>query len=119
MIVLQTNPTRTLFKMIYLVAFLLSLIFSWQNLISSGLQGNITHLQNNREPNAGVSIIPAIPFFQIVFLIFAWLLNYFFHQFAIQILCILFITQFIFWFIPFKQQQKQFHQMLKEYEQKN
>ncbi|MCL5767871.1 hypothetical protein [Acinetobacter sp. ANC5681] len=103
--------------MIYIIAFVLSFIFTWQNIILSALQGNIVHLQNDRKPNAGASIIPAIPFFQIVFLSFAWLLNYFFHQFAIQIFCILFMVQFIFWIIAFKGQHKEFNELLKIFNQ--
>jgi len=63
-------------------------------------------MKNGDKPNAFVTIFPAIPFFQIIFLIICWLLNYFFHPIAIKVLCILFIFQFIFWVFNFKRNQK-------------
>ncbi|OJU92241.1 MAG: hypothetical protein BGO19_02630 [Acinetobacter sp. 38-8] len=92
--------------MIYIIGLILSFIYCGQ-LLSSEIQSrNTFHMKNGDKPNAFVTIFPAIPFFQIIFLIICWLLNYFFHPIAIKVLCILFIFQFIFWIINFKRNQK-------------
>lgn len=92
--------------MIYIIGLILSFIYCGQ-LLSSEIQSrNTFHMKNGDKPNAFVTIFPAIPFFQIIFLIICWLLNYFFHPIAIKVLCILFIFQFIFWVINFKRNQK-------------
>jgi fatty acid desaturase len=64
--------------MIYIIGLILSFIYCGQ-LLSSEIQSrNTFHMKNGDKPNAFVTIFPAIPFFQIIFLIICWLLNYFF-----------------------------------------
>ncbi|ENX04523.1 hypothetical protein F900_00095 [Acinetobacter modestus] len=92
--------------MIYIIGLILSFIYCGQILSSEIQSRNTFHMKNGDKPNAFVTIFPAIPFFQIIFLIICWLLNYFFHPIAIKVLCILFIFQFIFWVINFKRNQK-------------
>ena len=65
--------------MIYIIGLILSFIYCGQ-LLSSEIQSrNTFHMKNGDKPNAFVTIFPAIPFFQIIFLIICWLLNYFFQ----------------------------------------
>ncbi len=92
--------------MIYIIGLILSFIYCGQILSSEIQSRNTFHMKNGDKPNAFVTIFPAIPFFQIIFLIICWLLNYFFHPIAIKVLCILFIFQFIFWVFNFKRNQK-------------
>ncbi len=42
---------------IYILIFLLSLVVVAVSVYSSGLEGNIVHMENGREPDAGVSLI--------------------------------------------------------------
>lgn len=92
--------------MIYIIGLILSFIYCGQILSSEIQSRNTFHMKNGDKPNAFVTIFPAIPFFQIIFLIICWLLNCFFHPIAIKVLCILFIFQFIFWVFNFKRNQK-------------
>ncbi len=47
---------------IYLLIFILSLLVCLVSIYSEGLTGNINHMENGREPNAGVSLIGYIIF---------------------------------------------------------
>ncbi len=47
---------------IYTIIFLLSLVAVVINVYASGIEGNIIHLENGREPSAGVSLISYIIF---------------------------------------------------------
>lgn len=93
--------------MIYIIGLILSFIYCGQILSSEIQSRNTCHMKNGDKPNAFVTIFPAIPFFQIIFLIISWLLNYFFDPIAIKVLCTLFIFQFIFWVINFKKKSKE------------
>ena len=63
--------------MIYIIGLILSFIYCGQILSSEIQSRNTCHMKNGDKPNAFVTIFPAIPFFQIIFLIISWLLNYF------------------------------------------
>jgi hypothetical protein len=47
---------------IYAIIFLLSLVAIVINVYASGIEGNIIHLENGREPSAGASLIGYIIF---------------------------------------------------------
>jgi len=38
-------------------------------------QSNIRHVQNGRAPNAGVALLPTIPFVQVAYLAIAWAMD--------------------------------------------
>ena len=88
--------------MIYFVAIILSVAVCAQTVASGTLSGNITHLKNGRKPNAGVSIFPMIPLFQLLALGIAWTLEHFVPRFAFWILLGSFLALFVFWLMSYK-----------------
>ena len=46
---------------IYILLVLVSLISCFIGFYEEGVRGNIRHLENGREPNAGVALLPTIP----------------------------------------------------------
>ncbi len=47
---------------IYILIFIISLVVIAVNVYASGIERNIVHLENGREPNAGVSLMGYIVF---------------------------------------------------------
>ena len=47
---------------LYLLIFLLSIVAIAVSVYAAGIEGNIVHLENNREPDAGVSLLGYILF---------------------------------------------------------
>ena len=60
---------------IYIVLVILSLISCFFGFFNEIMHGNIGHIKNGREPNAGAAILPSIPFVQIMYVFVAWGLN--------------------------------------------
>lgn len=69
--------------MTYLIAIILSLVVCVQMVAIELIHGSIRHLQQGREPKAGVSLVPMIPFFQLLALGFAWLIEHYFPRHAL------------------------------------
>lgn len=60
--------------LLYVLILILSIVLIVVDIVRAILDGNITHLENNREPNAGVSIIFYI-FFPVFFIGLAYIGN--------------------------------------------
>lgn len=88
--------------MIYLIALILSLAVCAQSVASGIVSGNIAHLKHGREPNAGVSLFPMIPLFQMLALGLAWFLEHYIPSFAILALSCSFLALFAIWLVSFK-----------------
>jgi hypothetical protein len=69
--------------MTYLLAVVLSLIVSFYVFASEVTAGNIRHLQNGREPNAGAAVFPTVPLLQMLAVGLAWFLERVTPEFAI------------------------------------
>ena len=87
--------------MIYLTAIVFSLIVCAQSGASAITSGNITHLKYGREPNAGVSLFPAVPLFQLLALGLAWVLQQFVPSYAILVLVCFFLVSSALWLVSF------------------
>ena len=100
--------------MIYLVAFVLSLIFCIQSFAIEILNGNIGHLKNGRPPNAGAALFPAIPFIPVMALGATWLLQTFLPQAAWWIVLGAFVLYTIIWLRDFRKLQLEFRRLMAE-----
>jgi len=60
---------------IYIVLVILTLVSCLFGFFNEIMHGNIGHIKNGREPNAGAAIFPSIPFVQITYVFVAWRLN--------------------------------------------
>lgn len=69
--------------------------------------GNIVHLKYWREPNAGICLFPAIPFFQFVFLVLCWILNKNFPHYALWIILGSFVSWCGIWIVVFIRQKRE------------
>ncbi len=87
--------------MIYLLAIFLSLVVSAQSFASEITAGNITHLKNGRQPNAGALLFPTIPVFQLLAAGVAWLLQTFVPRYSVWIFVTLFLVSSVFWVFSF------------------
>ena len=83
--------------MIYVVALVLSLLLFVQVVASESVSGNIGHLEQGREPNAGVAIFPIIPSAQFLLLGIAWLLEKFLPNYSLSAIIFLYVLLSIFW----------------------
>jgi hypothetical protein len=88
--------------MIYLIAIIFSLAICVQVAASEVVQGNVTHLKHGRESNAGVALFPMIPFFQLLLLGIAWILEYVVPSLATWTLVSCFLAQLAVWLFSFK-----------------
>ena len=61
--------------MIYFLILILSFFLNALGFAIEISEGNIRHIENGREPNAGAALFPVIPFTQIAFLGLAFLGN--------------------------------------------
>jgi hypothetical protein len=59
----------------YLIILFLSLVNCFIGFVLECIDGNIVHLKNGREPNAGACIFPAIPFLPAFWLLAMWGIN--------------------------------------------
>jgi len=62
--------------MLYLGLVILALISCGVGFGLEVVTGNIAHIKNGREPNAGAAILPAIPIIPATYVLAAWGLNY-------------------------------------------
>jgi hypothetical protein len=87
--------------MIYFLAIILSLVAALMSFASEITAGNIGHLENGREPNAGAAILPTIPFLPLLAVGFASLLRVFIPERATSILFGVFLLFVFLWSISF------------------
>ena len=59
----------------YAIVVVLSVLFTFLGFITEVTAGNIRHVENGREPNAGAAIFPGIPFVPLFFVGVVWMLN--------------------------------------------
>ncbi len=60
---------------IYLLIFVLSVISCFIGFALECVRGNIEHLKNGRDPNAGAALFPNIPIVPCLYLLATWLMN--------------------------------------------
>ena len=99
--------------MLYLLAIIFSLIVSLQGFASEITAGNISHLKNGRQPNAGAAIFPVIPVLQLLAVGVAWLLQTFMPRYAIWILIGSFLIFSVFWAFSFTKLKAEFDRIKK------
>ena len=99
--------------MLYLLATIFSLVVSGQSFASEVTAGNITHVKNGRQPNAGAAIFPAIPGFQLLAIGVAWLLQTFIPHYAVWILVGSFLLFSAFWAFSFAKLRAEFGRIQK------
>lgn len=59
----------------YFLVVLASIVFAFLGFAIEVAQGNISHVENGREPNAGFALFPVIPFLPMLFVAAVWLAN--------------------------------------------
>lgn len=98
----------------YLVALLVSLVFCVLSFASEVTSGNIGHLRNGREPNAGAAIIPTIIVVPLMFLLATWIGFKLIPEYAAWILWALFGVFVFSWTKAFLGQRKVLAELLKK-----
>jgi len=59
--------------------------------------GNVSHIKQGREPNAGACIFPSIPIIPVFFCGIAWLLDKFISEYSLVIVIVIFAILFLWW----------------------
>ena len=98
----------------YIIALLVSLVFCVLSFVSEVTSGNIVHLRNGREPNAGAAIIPTIVVIPLIFLIATWIGFKFIPEYAPWILWALSGVFMFSWTKAFLRQRKVLAELLKK-----
>jgi hypothetical protein len=96
--------------MIYLLTIFLSLVVSAQCFASEVTAGNITHLKNGRQPDAGAAIFPAIPVCQLLAIGVA-LIQALVPRYAVWIIASLFLVFSLFWVFSFLRLRAEFRSL--------
>ena len=98
--------------MIYLVALAVSVLACAQAAASVIVDGNVIHVKNGREPNAGVSLLPMIPLFQLLALGIAWGLNHLIPSMAIGVFLGCYTAFSAAWLVSFKRSKAELDRLL-------
>jgi hypothetical protein len=100
--------------LVYVVALVLSVLACAQTVASAIVAGIVIHVKSGREPNAGVSLLPMIPLFQLVALGIAWGLNRLIPSMAIGVLLGCYAAFSAAWLMSFKRSKAELDRVLTE-----
>jgi|GEM_PF-1860580 hypothetical protein len=100
--------------MIYIITVIAALVLSFMMLASEALNGNITHLKNGREPNAGACIFPTIPCVPLFFCFISWIVEKFLKEYSIAIMLIVFAALYGLWVVGFMKLKSEFEALKNE-----
>jgi hypothetical protein len=103
--------------MVYLLAIILSVIICVFAFASEVTAGNIGHLRNGRQPNAGAALFPLIPSIQLLAVAIAWLLEKITPEYTIWILLSGFLVITVLWALSFVKLRAEFARATEERQQ--
>jgi len=98
--------------MIFLIALVLSLAVCAQTLVIAGIEGNIVHVRNGREPKAGVALFPMVPVYQLIALGLAWGLQRLVPNMATVLLLAIFAVLFAIWAVSYRRAKAEYRRVL-------
>ena len=104
--------------MTYAIVIVLSVIFTFLGFAIEITNGNIGHVKNGREPNAGAAIFPNIPFIPLTVLLFAWLLNGCYPNLGFWIVVGLFTLYLPYWWRSLRRLNGELQSLLAESEKR-
>ena len=96
----------------YAIVVVLSTVFTFLGFAAEVTAGNIRHIQNGREPNAGAAIFPNIPFVPLFFVSVVWLLNRIYPNlgvWAFALFCVWFVPN---WWFSLRKLRQQFNALV-------
>ena len=97
--------------MIYLLAAIIGFVTCIMSFVSEITAGNICHLKNGRQPNAGAALFPTLPVIPFLAIGAAWLLRTFIPAHAISLLVGSFLIFACIWAISFVRLRRQFYRL--------
>ena len=83
--------------MAYAIVIVLSVTFTFLGFATECATRNIVHVKHGREPNAGASIFPTIPFIPAMAVGFTWFLNGFYPNLGFWVIVVLFVLYVPYW----------------------
>jgi len=96
---------------IYTAIFLASLISVGIGFNLEVIQGNIRHIENGREPNAGAAVFPTVPLIPIVYLVISWGLNNLIENLGFYLIGLYFILTVIYKRVAIKKHGKRLNEL--------
>ena len=97
--------------MIYLLALILGFAACFMSFASEIMAGNIRHLKQGRQPNAGAAMFPTVPVVPLLAMGAAWLLRVFFPGHAVSIFVGSFLLFARLWTVSLLRLRDQFHRI--------
>lgn len=88
--------------MTYAIVVLLATIFTFLGFAIECTAGNITHVKNGREPNAGAAVVPNFPLIPMFVLGIAWLLDRWHANLGFWTVVLLFVLYLPFWWFTLR-----------------
>lgn len=79
----------------YLIVTVVSVVFVFLGFFSEVAEGNIRHIENGREPNAGAAVFPGIPFGPVFLVSIVWMLNCISDSLGYWL-----FAAYFFWYLP-------------------
>lgn len=98
--------------MIYLLAAILGFVTCIMSFVSEITAGNICHLKNGRQPNAGAALFPTLPVIPFLVIGAAWLLRTFIPTHAILLLAGSFLIFVCIRAVSFVRLRGQIHRLI-------
>ena len=98
----------------YAIVTVISIVFTFFVLATECANGNIIHVKNGREPNAGATIFPGIPFFPILAIVVMRIGNSFYPKMGFWLIVIGFVLYIPYWIWELRKLNAQLESMLAE-----
>ena len=96
---------------LYIAVFVASIISVGMGFNLEVVQGNIRHIENCREPNAGAAIFPTIPVIPIVYLLIVWGLNNVIENMGFYLIGLYFMLTVIYKSVVIKKCSKRLNEL--------
>ena len=105
--------------MMYVLIIIMSLVFSGMSFVSEITQGNITHIKNGREPNAGAALFPTIPFVPLFMVLLTWGVNTVYEDLGFYFTTGCFIVYLPIWYFNYRTSVKELKSITNEINTRN
>jgi hypothetical protein len=99
----------------YAIALILSVAFCVQTVVIALTLANTVHVENGREPNAGFSIVPMVPLYQLIAVGLTWVLERTVSHATLATLLILYAMLSVRWLLSYRKARSDYERALAKY----
>ena len=98
----------------YMLVIVAAVIVCVLSALSEVVHGNIVHIQNGREPDAGSSLMLPLITLPLIAVAFAWLLNLFSQSLGFYVVAVLFAYFLVSWVFSFRNVKREFAELMRQ-----